>query len=100
MTALEMEYQLFVNGVLKKYKVRISKLKYLPDGETYFEIYWKMFFDEILIKLNELCGENRTRFEDWKIVRAELQKIAEEGLNEFKYFAEEHYNFVRKIKVL
>ena len=99
MTNLENEYQAYVNIVLKKYKVEIGKLKCLPDGETYFEVFWKLFFDEIIGKMYELCSEGRTKFEDFKSVRAQLQVIAEQGLNEFKYFAEHRYNFVRKIKV-
>lgn len=83
-------YRVFVNHILENYKHDFRNITSQHLLENLFEEFWKPFFDELLTELNRIYKLHRETMRNPTPFGNQLQKIAEQGLIDFKALTERY----------
>ena len=76
-------FRQFVNTTLARYKNQF-RTNTPQQSHNLFQAFWKPFFDELLTECNRLYQSHKENMENPRPFARELQRIAEQGLVNFK----------------
>jgi hypothetical protein len=77
-------FQQFVRTTLDNYERQFYAITSEHSNNNLFRLYWKPFFDELITESNRLYGLHMKQVENPREYSKVLQKIAEQGLIDFK----------------